>query len=136
MNKLYIYQGTVSSFRYDSKGCGMADLILGDISDLDKPPVRIAAHGALAEYINDINGTDAEERYMKADWYYSRNLYLHHIEIPSLNEYMPAKIITQADFVSQELVIFGPQEYIETREPKCMDDDQYSEWCRYRADHY
>lgn len=39
----------------------MADIVLGDISDREKPPVRLTAHGALASYINDIEKTDAEE---------------------------------------------------------------------------
>ncbi len=136
MNQLYKYQGTVSSFSYDSKGCGSADIVLGDVTDYwDKAPVRIQAFGGMAKYINEIEWTDAEERYLKADWYYDRNLYLQRIEIPSKNESIPAKIITQADFLSDDLVIFGPQDYIETDSPEPMGREQCAAWCEYRLNH-
>lgn len=51
MEQLFKYLGTVSSIGFSSIGCGAADLILGDITDRDKPPVRVEAHGALAKYI-------------------------------------------------------------------------------------
>ncbi|MPM07933.1 hypothetical protein SDC9_54244 [bioreactor metagenome] len=132
MTQLFKYSGTVSQFGFDGKGSGTADLILDDISDWDKPPVRIAAHGALARYISDIEGTDAEERYINSDWYYDRNLFLYRIEVPSSNEFLPAKVITQADFLSDELAIFGPQEYIETSKPEPMSAEQSAAWGEYR----
>ena len=54
MERLFKYHGTVSSISFSSKGCCAADLILGDITDRDKPPVRVEAHGALAKYMNEI----------------------------------------------------------------------------------
>jgi len=135
MDRLYKYRGTVSQFGFDSKGCGTADLILGDINDWDKPPVRVTAHGTLATYIHEIEMTDAEERYISSDWYYDRNLFLYRIEVPSSNEFIPAKVITSADFLADELAIFGPQEYIETDSPEPMDSEQALAWCEYRIKH-
>ena len=135
MSRLFKYRGTVSQFSFDSKGCETADLILGDISDWEKAPVRITAHGALAKYIYEIEMTDAEERYINSDWYYDSNLFLYRIEVPSSHEYIPAKVITQTDFLSGELAVFGPQEYIETDTPEPMEQEQRIAWSEYRIKH-
>jgi len=135
MAKLYKYQGTVSKFSFkDNRHKAKVDIILGDISDWDKAPIRIEAFGALAKYINEIEWTDAEERYIKANWYYDSNLYLHRIEIPTKDGRI-AKVITQADILSDELVIFGPQEYIETDSPEPMDSNQSAAWYEFRFNH-
>ncbi|WP_294855990.1 hypothetical protein [uncultured Oscillibacter sp.] len=132
---MYKYHGTVFSFSYEDNGYKtIADIVLGEISDREKPPVRLTAHGALAGYINNIEMTDAEERYIQSNWYYDSNLFLDRIEVPS-SRHIPAKVIAQADFLSDELVLFGPQDYIETDSPGPMDDEQYAGWLRYRAEH-
>lgn len=137
MEKLYKYQGTVGEIGFNANNGykASANIVLDDNGDWDKAPIRIEAFGGLAKYINDIEGTDAEERYIKADWYYDRNLYLHRIEIPSSNERIPAKVITQADFLSDELAVFGPQDYIETDSPEPMDQKQCVAWGEYRISH-
>lgn len=135
MQQLFKYHGTVSQLTYDSKGCGTADIILGDISDWEKAPTRISAHGALAKYIYEIEMTDAEERYINSDWYFDSNLYLYRIEVPSSNNRIPAKVITSADFLSDELVVFGPHAYIETESPEPMDREQITAWCEFRINY-
>ena len=135
MKQLYNYCGTVSSISFDSRGCGTTEVIIGDISDWDKPSVRVAAYGALAKYICEIEMTDAEERYITSEWYYDRNLLLHRIIVPSNSEYIPAKVITPADYLSNELVIFGPKEHIETGSPEPMDKDQSAAWHEFRFHH-
>lgn len=132
MAQLYAYQGTVSCFSFTDNGHkARADIVLGDTHDWEKAPTRIEAFGGLAKYLNAIEGTDAEERYFKADWYYDRNLYLHRIEIP-MPDGRIAKVITQADFLSDELVVFGPHDYIETDSPEPMDREQSAAWYEYR----
>lgn len=134
MEKLYKYQGTVSEIGFNGKGYkASANIVLHDINDWDKTPIRIEAFGGLAKYIDEIEGTDAAERYLKANWFYDRNLYLHRIEIPSNNEHIPAKVITQDNWLSDELVIFGPQDYIETDSPDPMDSEQASSWAEYKS---
>lgn len=136
MDQLYKYHGTVGCISFKDNGYkAKADIVLNDIGDWDKAPTRIEAFGGLANYINEIECTDAEERYIKADWYYDCNLYLHRIEIPSSNEYKPAKVITQDDFLSDEVVIFGPQDYIETDSPEPMGSEQVAAWCEFRVNH-
>lgn len=135
MERIYKYHGTVFSFSFKHNGYkAMADIILGDISDKEKPPVCLTTHGALAGYINDIEMTDAEERYIQSDWYYDSNLFLDRIEVPS-GGHIPAKVITQAEFLSDDLAIFGLQDYIETDSPEPMDNEQYNARLRHRAEH-
>lgn len=130
MKKLYSYRGLISSF--GSNGSNLS-IVLYDIYDNSKAPTRLEVVGGLAKYISEIEGTDAEERYLNADYFYNNCLYLHRIEIPSSNENIPAKIITQADLFSDELVIFGPKEYIETRDPQPMSREQACAWFEFRA---
>ena len=136
MNKLYKYTGSVSSFNYrkispDSLPC--VDLFLYDMNDDDKAPVRIEATGGLADYINAIEGTDAEERYLTANWYYDASLTLYRIEIPSTEPDRPAKIIAQHDALSRTIFIFGPDDYIEARKPNPMTAEQCSAWFDFKA---
>jgi len=137
MEQLFKYQGTVDTISYNKNEgyTAGADIVLNDINNWDKAPTRIQAFGGLANYINEIECTDAEERYINADWYYDRNLFLHRIEIPSSSERIPAKVITQDDFLSGELAVFGPQDYIETDSPEPMDREQLAAWCEYRINH-
>jgi hypothetical protein len=135
MKQLYKYHGTVFSFSFKDNGNkASADIVIGDIGDWEKAPTRIEAFGGLAKYINAIEGTDAEERYIKADWYYDRNLYLHRIEI-STSDGCIAKVITQDDFLSDDLMIFGPKDYIETDSPVPIDREQNTAWCEYHINH-
>ncbi len=125
----YKYTGTISGYSFNPGGCGSVDLRLYDITDDKKPPVRLEAFGPLAKYIHAIEGTDAEERYIKADWYYDRNLYLTGIVIPSSGSPIPAKIITQTEpGANMELKIFGPEEYIEEPNPAPMTMEQLLAW--------
>lgn len=132
MDKLYKYTGTISGFSFDGNGCSSVDFILRETGNDDKSPIRLQAHGALAQYIERRSMTDAEERYIDATWVYDSNLYLDHIEIPSTNERRPAKVICNAAFLSKELVVFGPQEYIETSQPDPMSAEQATAWFNFR----
>lgn len=137
MKKLYKYTGTVSSISYcrnTHNALPFADLVLYDINDDDKPPVRITAMGGLADYINAIEGTDAEERYITSDWYFDGLLCLHRIEVPSTEHGEPAKIITQHDAIDREASIFGPAEYIKTSGPAPMSREQLLSWYAYNAE--
>ena len=136
MRKLYKYTGTVASISYHKNSLDalpFADLVLYDQGDDNKAPVRIEATGGLADYINAIEGTDAEERYLTADWYYDRMLYLHRIEIPSTEPGKPAKIIVQHEPIEPGVSIFGPADYIETNKPEPMDKEQRAAWYSFQA---
>lgn len=136
IKKLYKYTGGISSFSYRRNGhesLPFVDMILDDINDDDKAPIRISAAGGLADYINAIEWTDAEERYLTADWYFDSLLCLHRIEVPSTKPGEPAKIIAQHDILDREASVFGPSEYIETRKPEPMSNEQKTAWYAFDA---
>ncbi len=136
MKRLFKYTGTISGFsyrQYNPNALPFADLVLYDMYDDNKAPVRIEAIGGLADYIKDIEGTDAEERYITSDWYYDNLLYLHRIEIPSKVPGQPAKIIAQHDPIEPDVAIFGPSDYIEVRKPEPMSAEQRHAWCLYNS---
>jgi hypothetical protein len=136
---LYKYVGTIRSSCYskkDADALSHIELILHDNEHYyEKPPARIDAFGGLADYIHQLSSTDAEERYLTAEWYYDSNLYLYRIRIPSSNSTIAAKIITQADFLDPAAIIFGPCEYIQTDSPEPMDQEQRNAWAKFIFEH-
>ena len=92
--KLYKYTGTISEVSFRNRTA--CDIKLYDMNDRDKAPTRLEVFGALGKYILDIEGTDAEERYIPNVFYFDDNLYLWRIEIPGGEVGRPAKIITQS----------------------------------------
>jgi len=78
--KLYKYSGTIEELAVERGRISYIKLF--DVTDFDKAPTRLEVFGALGKYIEAIEGTDAEERYIKSDWYFDSNLYLRRIEIP------------------------------------------------------
>lgn len=134
MNKLYKYQGTVSEMT--ARGQTATEIVLYDSNDDSKAPTRLSVSGALAKYIYEIEMTDAEERYLTLNWYFDRCLYLRSIEVPSSNPYIPAKVITQSEPWSEELAVFGHQEYIESREPEPMSREESARWGNWRNEQF
>ena len=129
MEGIYKYEGTISQ----STDC-CRDIILGDIHDWSKPPVRLTVPSkALAKYLEDRGWTDDEERYITAEWYYDRNLFLRYVVIPSGEAHRPAKIITTTDGFLGDLLIFGPVEHIQTDKPDPIPWEDLSNWYDLRA---
>lgn len=83
--KLYKYSGTIEELAVERGRISYIKLF--DVTDFDKAPTRLEVFGALGKYIEAIEGTDAEERYIKSDWYFDSNLYLRRIEIPGENHH-------------------------------------------------
>lgn len=106
--KLYKYTGTISEVSFRNRTA--CDIKLYDMNDRDKAPTRLEVVGALGKYIWDIEGTDAEERYIPNDFYFDDNLYLWRIEVPGGCD-CPAKIITQSPDDIDQLEIFGGNRY-------------------------
>lgn len=107
--KLYKYTGTISEVSFRNRTA--CDIKLYDMNDRDKAPTRLEVFGALGKYILDIEGTDAEERYIPNVFYFDDNLYLWRIEIPGGEVGRPAKIITQSPDNIDQLEIFGGNRY-------------------------
>ena len=124
--KLYKYSGTIEEFAVERGRISYIKLF--DVTDFDKAPTRLEVFGALSEYIEAIESTDAEERYIKSDWYFDSNLYLYRIEIPGSEVGRPAKIITQNPHNIERLEIFGQQDYIKTSKPESMSGKEIYRW--------
>lgn len=123
--KLYKYSGTIEEIAVERGRISYIKLF--DVTDLDKAPTRLEVFGALSKYIEAIESTDAEERYIKSDWYFDGNLYLRRIEVPGVGDW-PAKIIAQSPDDIDQLEIFGELEYIETSKPKSMPGEEMNRW--------
>lgn len=133
MINYYQYQGTIST----SEGNGQ-ELILHDINNGTQPPIRISVIcKGLAKYLNDRGWTDAEERYITQTWIYDWNLCLQAVVIPSSDETRPAKVIACADpdKITEHIVIFGPQELIDTPKPEPMEKEDFFAWWHFRGEH-
>lgn len=123
--KLYKYSGTIEELAVERGRISYIKLF--DVTDFDKAPTRLEVFGALGKYIEAIELTDAEEWYIKSDWYFDSNLYLRRIEVPGVGDW-PAKIITQSPDNINQLEIFGEREYIETSKPKSMPGEEVNRW--------
>ncbi len=116
--RLYQYRGNIVSIK--SYGKTVTEIVLGDIKDYDKAPIRLSVSGGLARYIYQVWETDAEERYIPSDWYFDRSLYLNRIEIPGKKPHSPAKVIAQEERWTEDVVIYSPSGHLETCRPKEM----------------
>lgn len=130
--KLYSYKGTLSELNN-----GDNEIILSDVWNDEQPPIKIRANKALHEYLWSRSCTDAEERYIKANWVYDRCLLLQYIEIPSLRPGWPAKVIANADptRVSMDMLIFGPTDLINSDDLEPMSREELLRWESFRAQH-
>ena len=134
MSRLYRYRGTVAAM--DAWDQAAHEIVLHNSSDDSKAPTRLNIYGDLAKYIYELEMTDAEERYLDADYIYDWTLTLVRIEIPSTNPNIPAKIIAQRELPERGIVIFGPQEYINTLGPEPMSKEQHLAWLKWRNENY
>ncbi len=130
MSNYYIYRGTVSCTLN-----GQRYVTLGDIHDLDKPPVivMIPCKG-LDDYLINRSWTDEEERYITQGFLYDCNLFLQAVIIPGDKENRPAKVIAckDPDHMSDEVVIFGPDELLTDPHPASMDNEAFLKWLEHQ----
>ena len=127
MRKLYEYTGSISSI-------GNNEIVLYVHGNDEVPPTRLSVPKALYNYLYYVSGTDCEEKYCDKIFKYDNILNLHEIVIPSKNNVRPAKIITQAKLTSEELIIFGEPEPMETPENELepMNNEEYSCYFEFR----
>lgn len=102
--KLYKYSGTIEELAVERGRISYIKLF--DVTDFDKAPTRLEVFGALGKYIEAIELTDAEERYIKSDWYFDSSLYLRRIEVPGVGDcrqrLSPSRLTTSTSWRSSE----------------------------------
>ncbi|MCD8142329.1 MAG: hypothetical protein LUD83_03495 [Clostridiales bacterium] len=83
MSELYKYEGNLSEHQlhHGKNGFDYADIVVGDLYDDDKFPIRLTVYGALANYLSNLSWTDYEEKYLKKVWYFDRTLTLRRVEV-------------------------------------------------------
>ncbi|MCD8047660.1 MAG: hypothetical protein LUD80_03710 [Clostridiales bacterium] len=126
MSELYKYEGNLSEHQlhHGKNGFDYADIVVDDLYDDDKFPIRLTVYGALADCLSNLSWTDYEEKYLKKVWYFDRTLTLRRVEVLEKEGIAPAKIITTNGPRSNELLVFGPQEWIDTTKPEPMSRDE------------
>ena len=134
---LYKYSGNISSFSITKpRDVSVMDMIIYKHSDSSIAPTRLTAYGGLADYINQLEMTDDEERYLEWNFWYDENLMLAYIEIPAYDgHYRPAKVLTgiiSSGKCSFDFRIFGKPEHITTNQPEAMSSEEYAAWNEYR----
>lgn len=128
MIKLFRYTGLIAVSESYAKQ--VKSIIIADLHDASKAPTRLEVLGDMREYIYELEGTDAEERYINADYCYDSNLFLRRIEIPGKKTGIPAKVIA-INFSSYTMAIFGQREFLETDEPESMSPEEYQNYLDY-----
>lgn len=143
MEKLYKYTGDVNSYSTEklSTGYTRMDMIVSDFYDDKKAPTRLQAYGELADYLDALFCSDAEEKYLQKDFWYDNLLTLLYVVIPaarrtySAYKNVPAKILASTPgFHTTKIVTFGPTEYIKDREPEQMSLDEFNLYLDWRLD--
>lgn len=130
MRKLYEYKGSISSIS------GQGEIMLYVFGNDEIPPTRLTVPKALFQYINDVSGTDSEEKYYEKIYKYDNLLLVHEIVIPAKVNSKPVKIITQAKLTSKEPTIFGEAEQMETPENELgpMSSEEYNRYFEFRRE--
>lgn len=85
--KRYKIKGNINSF--DNKGL----ITIYNPYDYEQPPVLLHASGAIFKYINEIEGTDEEEKYQQKIFTYCNILEIRKIQVLDKNENIIKTII-------------------------------------------
>lgn len=127
--KIYRYTGSIGELGWTNGARrNMLDIKLYDPNNDDVPPTRLTALGEIAEYIDSLEGTDDDERYLRTHYYYDDNLTLVGVEIPAVDKGpIPAKMIVCGLLTAADhgMRVYGPRDYITSDAPDPMSDSEY-----------
>lgn len=137
--RTYTYTGTISSISFrksNSIHASSATIELHDMRNDEVAPTRLDVIGTLADYLNDLEWTDDEERYLTSVFYYDITLTLLAVEVHSSDPDIPAKVIAMNDprgLMDIGTTFFGPKEHIDATEPEPMSEEAFREWRLYKS---
>lgn len=81
--KEYKVKGNIGSVHCRN---GEISVIINDLRNVEQAPVLLTVIGSIKEYINEIEGTDYEEKYMRKIFTYTSWCDLEKIEVLDENE--------------------------------------------------
>lgn len=127
--KTYKYVGSISS--YQLCDCIDYNIELYNYENPTIPPVRVTADGDMFKYIDDLESTDDEEKYLEKEFYYDSAFHLLAVVVPG-SDLHPAKVVL-ADRVDDrhrlipfnKVKFYGTNKQIDERDPKSMSADEY-----------
>lgn len=127
--KTYKYVGSVASYRLSDQIDYNIELYNYESPNI--PPIRLTASGEMFRYIDDLEGHDAEEKYMDKEFYYDMFFNLLAVVIPG-NDRRPAKVVISDRVDDNNFVIpagkvkfYGTDQLIDERHPDSMSIDEY-----------
>ena len=126
MNRKWTYTGNIASYSAKNNIHGkriITEIELYDIDDYNKAPVLLHCGAGLFGYIEDIEGHDDEERYMKKEFVYDDILTIRKIRVLNKNGEI-CKIVEDMDDTNWTGRITGSRERINNRNQKALDHDE------------
>lgn len=120
--RIWTYEGNISSvsYRKNYREETIIDLIgLWDLDDYKKAPILLHCSACLFNYIDDIEGHDDEERYMRKRFTYDNIMYLRKIEILNADGQV-CKIIEEENESGWVARIYGPKDRINNRKQPAL----------------
>ena len=87
-------------------------------------PVMLYADRFITSYIDDVECSDLEEKYMTCEFIYTSLCNLSAIIVPSTDEQIPAKVVF-SNWKKRALKFFGEAKIIDTKKPEPMSIDEW-----------
>ena len=130
MERNWKYEGNIgaTSWKRNYRGEAIIDtLVLYDLNDDKKAPIMLNCSSCLFSYIDDIEGHDDEERYLRKRFTYDNCLILRKIEVLNRDGKV-CKIIEEGDERNWIPKITGPTERIKAYNPEPLSMDAVTNW--------
>lgn len=131
---IFMYRGTI--FGHSTQRClnglRMVEITLGCLSDERKMPIRLTAYGEMAEYINTLEWTDDEERYLTNEYHYDSLFELRYILIRNADREIAKVIVSEDTSENIPFRIFGQTDHITDANPAPLNAQELNEWYSFK----
>lgn len=117
MERIWTYEGNIGavSFRKNCRGETIIDLVeLDDLDDYRKAPILLHCSACFFAYIDDLEGHDDEERYMRKRFTFDATLTIRMIEVLNTDGQV-CKIVSEESERDWLARVTGPMERISNR---------------------
>lgn len=124
MARIWMYEGHISelSYRKNCRGETIIEVVVLRPEDEDHvAPVMVHVAAGLFDYIDDLEGHDDEERYLKKRFWYNSCLILVGIEVLNRNGEVCKAVFDTSGSQGWTHMTFGPEERIDVYNPEALD---------------